>query len=30
MAKHLPQCEDARDPSILKALLKVTQKDGYS
>ena len=30
--RHLPQCEfkDASDPSILKALLKVTPKDGYS
>jgi hypothetical protein len=31
-SRHLPQCEfrDASDPSILKALLKITPKDGYS
>jgi hypothetical protein len=31
-SRHLPQCEfkDVSDPSILKALLKVTPKDRYS
>jgi hypothetical protein len=29
--RHLPECEfvDSTDPAILRALLKITPKDGY-